>query len=126
MNAIAAGNNTAVATATQQVYTTLGGANADAAYIQTQAASWDGAGARWTTKTQVGDLVGGIGILNDGTSTRLYVQADRFAIYDSSLPSDTSDLVPFVVTGGKTFIKSAAIQDATIEAAKIKDGFLDT
>ena len=124
-DAIAAGNNTAVATATQQVYTTLGGANADAAYVQTQAASWDGAGARWTTKTQVGDLVGGIGILNDGTSTRLYVQADRFAIYDSSLPSDTSDLVPFVVTGGKTFIKSAAIQDATIEAAKIKDGFLD-
>ena len=123
--AIAAGDSSAVATATQQVYTTLGGANADAAYVQTQAASWDGAGARWTTKTQVGDLVGGIGILNDGTSTRLYVQADRFAIYDSSLPSNTSDLVPFVVTGGKTFIKSAAIQDATIEVAKIKDGFLD-
>ena len=120
--AIALAKNAAIATATQQVYSTLGG---DAAYVETQAQSWDGAGARWTTKTQVGELVGGIGILNDGTSTRLYIQADRFAIYDSSLPTNTDDLVPFIVTGGKTYIKTAAIQDATIEVAKIKDGFLD-
>ena len=121
-SAAATAESSAIASATTQVYSTLGG---NQSYVQTQVASWDGAGARWTTKTQVGDLVGGIGILNDGTSTRLYVQADRFAIYDSSLPSNTNDLVPFVVTGGKTYIKSAAIQDATIEVAKIKDGFLD-
>ena len=120
--AVAGAESNAVATATTQVYTALGG---DEAYVETQVASWDGAGARWSAKTQVGDLIGGIGILNDGTSTRLYVQADKFAIYDSTLPTNKDDLVPFVVTGGKTYIKSAAIQDATIEVAKIKDGFLD-
>ena len=120
--AVAGAESNAVATATTQVYTALGG---DEAYVETQVASWDGAGARWSAKTQVGDLVGGIGILNDGTSTRLYVQADKFAIYDSTLPTNKDDLVPFVVTSGKTYIKSAAIQDATIEVAKIKDGFLD-
>ena len=120
--AVAGAESNAVATATTQVYSTLGG---NQAYVQQQVSSWDGAGARWTTKTQVGDLIGGIGILNDGVSTRLYIQADKFAIYDSSLPTNRDDLVPFVVTGGKTYIKSAAIQDATIEVAKIKDGFLD-
>lgn len=121
-SAVANAENSAVASATSQVYTTLGG---NQAYVQTQAQSWNGTTAQWSTKTQVGDLVGGIGILNDGVTTRLYIQADRFAIYDSSLPSNTDDLVPFIVTGGKTYIKSAAIQDATIEVAKIKDGFLD-
>ena len=108
----------AVATATQQVYTSLGGSQA---VVESKAQSWDGTTAQWSTKAQVNDLVGGIGLLNDGVSTRLYVQADRFAVYGSAVPGDTSLGIPFVVENGVTYIKDASIRDAAIKTAKIDD-----
>ena len=37
----------------------------------------------------------------------------------------TADNVPFVIDSGKTYIRSAAIQDATITNAMIADGTID-
>ena len=108
----------AVATATQQVYTSLGGSQA---VVEAKAQSWDGTTAQWSVKAQVNDLVGGIGLLNDGVSTRLYVQADRFAVYGSAVPGDTSLGIPFVVENGVTYIKDASIRDAAIKTAQIDD-----
>lgn len=69
--------------------------------------------AQWSAKTQVGDLVGGFGTFNDGTTTRFTVHANRFAIMDSSLGNQR--FVPFVVDNGKTVISDAFIRNAYIE-----------
>ena len=75
--------------------------------------------AQWTLKTEVGDLSGGIGLLNDGGTVRLYMNVDRFAILDPGA-TDTDDFTaPFIVSGGQVYIRSAMIQDATITSAKI-------
>lgn len=69
--------------------------------------------AQWSVRTQVGDLVGGFGLLNDGTTTRFTVHANRFAIMDSSLGN--TPFVPFVVDSGRTVIADAFIRTAYIE-----------
>lgn len=114
----------AVATATQQVYTTLGG---NQATVETKAESWDGVSAQWSAKTQVGDLVAGMGIMISGGVSRVYVDAARFAVYDSNatMSGDLDDWIPFAVANGITHIKQAAILDASIDTAKIADAFLD-
>lgn len=81
--------------------------------------------ARWNVQTAVGDLVGGIGLLNDGTDVKLTIVADKFSI----IPASTSlqnRAVPFVIdANGRVVIANAMIGDATITAAKIGDAFLD-
>jgi len=118
--AIANAESGAVATATQQVYTTLGG---DQAAVETKAESWDGTAAQWSVKTTVGDLVGGVGLYNDGAETLFLIQADKFAVYGSTLPGNLDDIIPFVVTGGATYIKEAFIQE--LSADKITAGTID-
>lgn len=115
--AVATAEGNAVATATSQVYTTLGG---NQATVQTKATSWDGVVAHWEVKTQVGQLVAGAGLLNDGQKTRFYIQADSFAVYGTTVPTNRQDAIPFNVVGGVTYIKTAAIQDASITSAKIQ------
>ena len=80
--------------------------------------------ARWLVKTQVGDLVGGVGLLNDGSAVRFYITADRFAIIPPGV-TDTDDVrLPFVVSGGEVFINSAVIANASIGALKAENAFL--
>ena len=81
--------------------------------------------ARWLVKTQVNQLTGGVGLLNDGSSVKFYVAANRFAIIPPGV-SDTDDgLLPFIVDNGVVYINIAAIADASIGTAKIINGFLD-
>lgn len=79
--------------------------------------------ARWQVKTAVGDLVGGIGLLNDGTDVKLTIVADKVAILPAS-GSLSNRVVPFIISGGRVYIASAMIQDATITTAKIQNAFL--
>lgn len=70
---------------------------------------------------------------SDGSGAQSYVQfqADKFAIWSGS-----SNIAPFIVSGGTVFIDSARIQDgaitnariadATIESAKIADAAITT
>ena len=92
--------------------------------LSTRVTTNTGGLARWLVKTRVGDLVGGVGLYNDGTNTRFYVQANRFAVYSSSF-SRANDIVPFVVSEGKVYIDIALIRDATINTAHIESAFLD-
>ena len=80
--------------------------------------------ARWTVKTQIGDLVGGVGLLNDGTAVRFYIAADRFAIIPPGSQNIDNARLPFVVSEGQVFINSAVIANASIGTAKIQDAFL--
>ena len=80
--------------------------------------------ARWLVKTQVNDLVGGIGLLNDGSIVSLIVTADTFSILPTSNSDITDRVSPFTVSGGTVYIDNALIRDATIAAAKIETGFI--
>ena len=44
--------------------------------------------ARWLVKTTVGDLVAGVGLYNDGMTSRFTVTADRFMILPSGAQDD--------------------------------------
>ena len=75
--------------------------------------------AQWTVKTQVNDLVGGIGLYNDGQQTMFAVNANRFYITDDGT-------VPFVVDEGRTIIRDALIADGAITRAKIGNAAVDS
>lgn len=72
--------------------------------------------SQWSIKTQVGDLVGGVGFYNNGLTTQFYVAANTFAVYS---PGATT--MSFVVDGGRVVMDGAFIKDATITNAQIFD-----
>ena len=78
-----------------------------------------GALSQWTVKTRVGDLTGGIGLLNDGGTVRLYIVADRFAVLPAGASDTDDEVVPFIVSGGNVYMDTAIIRDGTIGSAKI-------
>lgn len=85
--------------------------------IQTMQTAIAGVSAQWTVKTQVNDLVGGVGFYNNGVVTKFYVNAQEFAIYNGS---DPTAIAPFFVTGGQAYLNSAMIATATITSAMIE------
>ena len=89
--------------------------------LEARVSTTEGAFARWTVKLQVGDLIGGIGLYNDGTKTRFIVQANHFAVLPS-VASNSNIRVPFEVSGGVVYINNAVIRDASITGAKIAGG----
>ncbi len=87
--------------------------------------------AQYTVKIDVNGHVTGFGLasesVNGKTKSAFIIRADKFAIVsptstDNSLTnSPSADSMPFAVANGITYIKSAAIQDASITNAKIKN-----
>lgn len=77
-----------------------------------------GVSAQWGVKAQVGDLVGGLGLLIKDGLIEFAIHANRLAIYD---PNDlgTPGKFPFIIDAGNVYINSAFIKDATIDSAKI-------
>lgn len=63
----------------------------------------------------------GFGLSNDGRTSTFNVLADRFVI--SGNRGQTS---PFFVSGGNVYMRSALIQDATIDSAHIKNGAINS
>ena len=61
--------------------------------------------ARWLVKTQVSDLVGGVGLYNDGSSVNMIVQANRFAVVPPGWEgSDAEERIPFAVTTNYRYV----------------------
>ena len=89
--------------------------------LEARVSTTEGALARWTVKLQVGDLVGGIGLYNDGTKTRFVVQANHFLVLPS-VASSTNARIPFEVSGGVVYINNAVIRSGSITGAKIANG----
>ena len=82
--------------------------------------------SRWLIKTKVGDLVGGVGLYNDGKNVDFIAAADRFAIVPPGWDGDLDTRrVPFAVIDGNVYIDSAAIRRASITALAAQDAFLD-
>lgn len=110
-NGLASATNTQITNAVAQVP----GATDLTAAVQIHQSAIAGLEAQWTAKTQVGDLVGGIGLYNDGSNVLFAVTANRFAFLN---PND-SLTAPFVVDNGVTVMDGAYIKEATINVAAI-------
>jgi hypothetical protein len=68
-----------------------------------------------------GMVIGSNADSGSGAQSYVQFQADKFAIWNGS-----SEIAPFIVSGGTVFIKNAMIQDAAITNAKILDGTIQT
>jgi hypothetical protein len=119
-----AGHNTAIqnlqtvtATTAQNVGTLSSTVEGQNSTIQTMQTAIGGLSAQWTVKTQVNDLVGGVGFYNNGVVTKFYVNAQEFAVYNGNDPTAIS---PFFVTGGQVYLNSAMIATATITSAMVE------
>lgn len=104
--------------ATAQLVTTLQTTvSGNTASIQQQATSINGLSAQFTLKTDVNGYVAGFGAYNDGKTADFAVLADRFWIAQPGAAS--SAVKPFMVVGGKVYIDSAFIRDASIQEGKL-------
>lgn len=83
---------------------------------------------QYTVKIDSGNRISGFGLastaVNGVPTSAFIISADKFAIADPSVATSlttapAASLVPFIVSGGQTYIKSAVIQDGTITDAKI-------
>jgi len=106
--------NVALASSLTTLTTTVGD---NTASITTQATSINGLEGQYTVKVDVNGRVAGFGLANtavNGTPTSEFVVlADSFAIVDPAASGGTPT-VPFVVTGGTTYIQDVVVQDAVI------------
>jgi hypothetical protein len=92
--------------------------------------------AQYSVKIDNNGHVSGFGLSSvdvDGTPESAFViRADKFAIVDPSSTANgttntpSADVIPFGVTNGVVYIKAAAIEDASITAAKIGSINADT
>lgn len=80
----------------------------------------------WSVKFDINGYVAGVALGVDQQpgyppKSNFVVRADMFAVGSPGV----NDTVPFMVSGGKTYIRSAMIQDAAIDNAKIADAAID-
>ena len=77
--------------------------------------------AQWTVKTQIGDLVHGVGLYNDGTDTWFGVHANRFFVTHAGIDEDAfkvlpdAEKAPFQIKNGLVVINSAMIGDLSAD-----------
>lgn len=98
--------------------------------IQTNATSVNGLSGQYSVKIDSNGHVAGFGLSNTtttaGPTSAFIVRADKFAVIDPASTADglgtttpTAANIPFFIDGGTTYIKAAAILDASITSAKI-------
>lgn len=98
--------------------------------ISTQATTVNGLSAQYSVKIDNNGHISGFGLSSTtttaGPTSAFIVRADRFAVIDPASTADglgtttpTAANVPFFIDSGTTYIKSAAIKDASITSAKI-------
>lgn len=73
--------------------------------------------SEYTLKTDVNGHIAGFGLMNTGTASQFIVNANTFAIIDST--NSISPIVPFAVTGGKVYMQSVVINDAIIGSMSV-------
>lgn len=95
----------------------LNGIESNQSSIEQQQVVVQGLSAQYTIKTDVNGYVAGFGAYNDGTTADFAVLADRFWIAQPGKPS--SAIKPFMIAGGKTYIDSAFIREASIQEGQL-------
>lgn len=110
----------AIATAVEKLQTTVG---ENTASIQSASQVINGLSASYNLKLDVNGYVAGYGLYNDGEVSEFAIRADRFYIAD---PTSEEEVLPFILEGGKVYMNTTLIKDATIAGAKIADGTIDS
>ncbi|MDF0540742.1 DUF1983 domain-containing protein [Sphingobium sp. H39-3-25] len=117
--AIVDGDN-ATASSIQSVNTTLGGQIAGVQQSLTSTINRvGGVENRWTVTMNANGRASGFGLASNGQTSNFAVLADNFFVID---PSSNAGTAPFIVSGGTTYIKNAAIQTAAIDTLKVAGG----
>ncbi|MDH0063169.1 phage tail tip fiber protein [Leclercia adecarboxylata] len=112
----------ATATSIQQVTASIGQTNANVQTTSQAVADINGKlNAQWGVKVQVEangvKRIAGIQLGIDGTgASNFLISADTFAVYN---PTTNGQELVFAATGGQMFLRSAFIQDGSIDNAKI-------
>ncbi|EOT0228521.1 fibronectin type III domain-containing protein [Enterobacter hormaechei] len=81
----------------------------------------DQLGSRWQVQVSNNGNVTGIALAADEKESMFTVMADRFSIISTDSAKQSDKVYPFVVQGGKTYINSAVIADASINTAQINN-----
>jgi predicted phage tail protein len=93
----------------------INGVSANVTSLSSSFATLDGKySAQWGVKTTVGALTGGIGFVNDGSTTSFLVDANVFALISTSSTGSVLRSSPFKVVNGRAYIADAYIDSATI------------
>ncbi|MDH0063261.1 phage tail tip fiber protein, partial [Leclercia adecarboxylata] len=112
----------ATATSIEQVTASIGKTNANVQTTSEAVADINGKlSAQWGVKVQVEangvKRIAGIQLGIDGTgASNFLISADTFAVYN---PTTNGQELVFAATGGQMFLRSAFIQDGSIDNAKI-------
>ncbi|AUR01969.1 phage tail tip fiber protein [Phaeobacter inhibens] len=116
--------NSAISAATTSVTSTLDSLTTTVNQVQS---SVDGVKGTYGVQVNNNGVVTGFGLvselINGSVSTTFTVQADRFVVASSS---GGGALSPFLISGGKVYIRDAVIRNASISSAKIKALAVDT
>lgn len=77
--------------------------------------------SQYSVVARADGVVTGISLIADGQTktSSIIMNADKFAITSGSNPANAQ--VPFLVSGGRTWISTAMIQDLSVGSAKIAD-----
>ncbi len=121
----------AIAQTVKTLQTTVNGQTAS---IEQHAQSLNGLQAQWTLKMQTGGVVGGIGLAGNNGVIDFAINANKFYI---APPTGGKGVTPFVVLTSPqvingvrvpagTYIKSAFIQDGSIDIAKINKASINS
>lgn len=103
--------SSARASAISQLSSTVDG---NTATIQTQQETLDGLSAQWGVKTSVGDLVGGVGLYNDGNKVSFLASVDNFGII-----APGAETLSFFVEDGRVVMDAASIVNLAVTDAQI-------
>lgn len=105
----------AVAQAIMQTSTTL---NGQTTTVETMSGTLNGVTGEHTVKIDANGVVAGVGLINGPLGSEFGVRAGKFFVVDPAAP--TTQLIPFIVSGGKTIMDTALIGNATIKNAMIE------
>ena len=75
----------------------------------------DSISASHMIKLDVNGYVAGYGLHNDGVGSSFAVRADTFSVGSSS----ASDVIPFIIQGGKVYLDTVLIKNAAISSAMV-------
>ena len=118
------GKVSAQTTQLQSIQSSVNASTSSIQTIQSTIASNSNLSSTWMVKMQIDQngnkYAAGIGLGVDGNSlqSQFIVQADRFALMNTS---DNNVSTPFVIEGGVTYMNAAMIKDASITSAKVGD-----
>jgi hypothetical protein len=105
----------AVASSVSTLQTTVAGHTSS---ILTQQTSINGIQGEYTIKIDANGVVASVGLINGVGGSSFGVRAGQFFIVDPAAPA--TQILPFIVSGGKTIMDTALIGNATIKNAMVE------